>query len=431
MPKVLIVAFNFPPMSGTSAAQRTLSLCRYLPEHDWLPIVLCPKSTAYPLTDPAQLEMIPHSTIVHRCLALDASRHLAIAGHHPPFFDVPDRWLTWWISALPSAIRLIRKHRPQVMLSTFPLATAHLIALAVHRVTPIPWVSDFRDVMIEDDYPKERVRRRVWEWIERRTVATSACSVFTTPGALRLYRERYPYRRSEHWVEIGNGYEEDDFSAAEARLLSASRRTGESPLRLVHSGVLYPHERDPRGLFNALSNLMAAGKICHNNLEIVFRGARHEAYHNELVAQLGLQGIVSFAPTIPYADAIREMCEADGLLVIQGSVCNNQIPAKVYEYFRSRRPVLALVDEMGDTAAVVRDAGIDAIAPLDDPGRIEDVLMRFLSAIKDGTAKVAAEQAIREHARRARVAEFAHVLNSVSGRNPESRDVSVSDSRRV
>jgi hypothetical protein len=65
--------------------------------------------------------------------------------------------------------------------------------------------------------------------------------------------------------------------------------------------------------------------------------------------------VVLLAPALPYREALRETMDVDGLLVFQAANCNHQIPTKIYEYFRTRRPILALTDPSGDTAAALRE----------------------------------------------------------------------------
>src|SRR5260370_5141211 len=95
------------------------------------------------------------------------------------------------------ALRLIPKHKTKVIWSTYPIATAHLIALALHRLTGIPWIVDFRDPMIEIDpvtferWPKDPKIWRAREWIARRTVLTCARSVFVSNGSLQISATRY------------------------------------------------------------------------------------------------------------------------------------------------------------------------------------------------------------------------------------------------
>ncbi len=109
------------------------------------------------------------------------------------------------------------------------------------------------------------------------------------------------------------------------------------------------------------------------------------------------------------------MLTVDGLLVLQAANCNDQIPAKAYEYLRAQRPLLALTDPAGDTADVIRRAGIDTIAPLDDSDAIFTALVDFLQAVERGDAPLARQQAVQDASRRGRTAQFARLLDSACG----------------
>ena len=78
------------------------------------------------------------------------------------------------------------------------------------------------------------------------------------------------------------------------------------------------------------------------------------------------------------------MLRADGLLVLQASNCNEQVPAKIYEYMRARRPIVCLSDPAGDTAAVLSGSGVTRIAPLDDAAQIASLLEAFLGGARSG-----------------------------------------------
>src|SRR5262249_4637892 len=159
---------------------------------------------------------------------------------YPRWAALPDRYVTWWLGAVPAGLRLIKRLRPQVIWSTFPVATAHLIGLTLHRITGIPWVADFRDSMTEEDYPTDPLQRRAHIWIERRVVAEASRLVFTARSAVAMYRSRYPNLGSERCARIANGYDEKDFEALVSS--AAVVRLSDRPLRLIHSGLIYPEE---------------------------------------------------------------------------------------------------------------------------------------------------------------------------------------------
>src|SRR5215813_9488403 len=156
MRRVLMVAYHFPPYSGSSGLWRTLSFCRYLPHHGWHPLVLTTRPSAYPETSDYADDDLPPSVQVERVRALDAARHLAIGGRYVSWSAVPDRWVSWFVGGVARGLRLIRTRAPRVIWSTYPIATAHLIGLALHRLTGLPWVADFRDPMTEIDVETNR-----------------------------------------------------------------------------------------------------------------------------------------------------------------------------------------------------------------------------------------------------------------------------------
>lgn len=415
--RVLMIAFHYPPMQGSSGIQRTLKFSQYLPRSDWQPIVLSAGVGAYRDTSADQLADIGPQVTLHRSFALDASRHLALRGRYPAALALPDRWNSWWLSAVPAGLRLIRRYRPDVIWSTYPIATAHLIGLSLQRLTGIPWVADQRDPMSEADYPPQRHVRRVHQWIEKKILTHAAAMVCTTPGALRAYRERFPQVAAERFCLIENGYDEDSFAAAQADA-GVVRRDADGRFLLLHSGIIYPSERDPSALFAALAALQEAGEIGPRDFRLVLRASGHDIRIGEMIRRWGIGAMVELAPALPYHAALAEMLAADGLLLLQAGNCNAQIPAKLYEYLRAGRPILALTDAAGDSAAALRGVGIDTIGMLGSAADIVKTLLRFLRLCRQGKAPLAPAASVARHSRQARTIELAQLFERV--RQPES-----------
>jgi glycosyltransferase involved in cell wall biosynthesis len=412
-----MVAFHYPPVQGSSGVHRTLSFSRYLPENDWQPIVLTVTPRAYPSIEGSQTSLVPPGVIVERAFALDSARHLAVGGRHLKALALPDRWISWWAAGVFKGLHLIRRHRPAALWSTYPIATAHLIALTLHRLTGLRWIADFRDPMTETDpltgleHPLDPTLRRIHRAIERATIHRCDTAVFATPGAAGMHRERYPDMRKKVAM-IANGYDEESFRLAEAR--PSASRPGDAPFFLLHSGLLYPEARDPRALFAALARLRDEGTIASSGFRAVFRASGNEAHFRRLIAELNLGDIVAFEPPIPYVDALQEMTRADALLILQASNCNSQIPAKLYEYLRARRPILALTDPRGDTWRLLAREGIQSLVPLDDEGKIVDALRSFIGSARSGTARLPDIAAVERHSRRVRTRELVELLDAPS-----------------
>jgi hypothetical protein len=115
--------------------------------------------------------------------------------------------------------------------------------------------------------------------------------------------------------------------------------------------------------------------------------------------------------TIPYREALREMTASDGLLVFQAGNCNQQIPAKIFEYFRAQKPILTLTDPRGDTAAVMRSAGIHSMVRLDSVEEIQTGLMKFLDQVRNGKAPIATSETVAKYSRKHGAKDLAGLFN--------------------
>ena len=407
-----MIAYHYPPEGSSSGVQRALTFSRYLRDFGWEPIVLTAHPRAYRVTRNDQLRDIPEGVVVRRAFALDSGRHLAIRGRYPRLAALPDRWVSWWVGAVYAGLRLTRQYRPQLLWSTYPIATAHLAGHSLQKLTRLPWVADFRDSMTEEGYPSDPKQWRAYRRIERKSIAASRRVVFTAPGAVRMYEERYPELESSRFAVIPNGYDETSFEEAQRDLASVS---GKDPVVLLHSGVLYPVERDPRSFYGALARLLREARVRPETLKVLLRSTGHDGYHQRLIEEYGIQELVSLEPRLAYRDALREMLDVDGLLIFQGANCNHQVPAKIYEYMRARKPILALTDSRGDTAEVLRDASLNSIVPLDDEELIAKGLVKFVDEIRSGKTRIASDDEISKHSRRARTQALARLFDQVVG----------------
>ncbi|MEO8118439.1 MAG: glycosyltransferase [Rhodoferax sp.] len=401
-----MIAYHFPPLAGSSGIQRTLRFVQHLPALGWQPIVLSADPRAYEKTSDDLMADVPAGTVVRRAFALDTARHLTIAGRYFGWMARPDRWVSWKFAAIREGRRLINEFKPDVIWSTYPIATAHVIAAALHRQSGIPWVADFRDPMAQDGYPADLITRQSYIRIETEAAAHAAHCVFTTPGAAQNYRLRYPAAASRMLV-LENGYDEESFASValqpgllphDARASAADKR----PLLMLHSGIVYPSERDPTQLFVAIGRLHKMGMLAPADLRIRFRASVHDDLLQAIARTHGVQDFIELCPAIPYREALAEMMAVDALLVMQASNCNAQIPAKIYEYLRAGKPILGLTDPEGDTANVLRGAGLNDIARLDSAEEIALLLPALVRDWRRGKATLPQTLVVQQASRRGR-----------------------------
>lgn len=402
----------------SSGLQRSLSFSIHLRKYGWNPVVLTANPGAYERTSPQQLQDIPADMPIARTRALDAARHLSFRGRYWSRLALPDRWRSWWLTAVPGGAKLIRRHAVSAIWSTYPIATAHSIAATLARRTGLPWIADFRDPMVEfipgtnEAFPKDPALREARLKIEAAAAQTAAKLVFCTVAARRITQERYGALDAQRLAVIPNGYEEQAFSDAE-RLGPPTPVAGKRVL--LHSGIIYRGpDRDPTMLMKALRSLSDRGLVNGDNFELRLRDPANEDYFRRLAADLGVANLVTVLPPLPYREALAEMLGADALLLLQGQTSNPAVPAKLYEYLRARRAILALVHPDGETAATLRSLAIDTMAPLTDESRIAQLVSEWLRAPADMHARLPSPQDVSAYSRDRQTAQLAQMLDEVT-----------------
>lgn len=405
---VLLIAYHFPPLQGSSGIQRTLKFAKYLSNFGWNPIVLTAHPRSYPRVSDDLLGEVPESIKVFPSFAIDTSKHLSIAGRYSQYMALPDRWVGWSLGAIPMGLKLIKKYQPSIIWSTFPIATAHLIGLALNKMTKTPWVADFRDSMTEEFYPADKLKRSIYRSIEKKVVNNCTKSIFTTPGALKMYASRYPNVSKSKWVEISNGFDEEDFSNIET-----NHTVKKCVLTFIHAGILYQNERNPSAFFHALAELHDQGVVSENTIKVVLRASGNEVVYQQELIKCGIEKFVFLEPSIAYGEALSEMMSADVLLLFQGKNCNHQIPAKVYEYIRSKRPILALTDKQGDTARLLEGLGINAIFDMHNKDEIVTGIKALLWAIKNDDFNPASDIQIKSLSRYSQTEQLASLFDEI------------------
>ena len=408
--KVLMIAFHFPPQTGSSGLQRTLNFVKYLPLYGWKPTVVSAHKRAFNQCSDDLINTIPPGIDVMRSFALDSARHFAVGGKYPGILAIPDRWSTWWFGGVYSGLRAIKRDSPTVIWSTYPIATAHMIGATLSRITGLPWIADFRDPMINGKYPSPKIQRKSWSWIEARAMNYATRCIFTTERAAQSYKSRYP-DASHKCIVIENGYDEESFSNNGKCLIKAAAED----ILMLHSGIIYPGDRNPSCFLLAIKDLLLDNKI--NKIKIRFRASHHERELSALVESLQMEDWVELAPSIPYSDAIEEMQSSSLLLVFQGKNFNTQVPAKIYEYLRAGRSILGLVDLQGDTARKLREFDGVHLADINSVENIKGEILSWLSQRDSLVAASAIESnltKIKKFSREKQTYLLSYIFRSVS-----------------
>lgn len=410
--RLLLIAFHFPPLQGSTGVHRSLAYARYLGQFGWDVTVLTATPGAYPRQSVDNNDLIPAGIRVIRARALDAQRHLSVFGRYPRALATPDRWSSWIYSGVQAGRRLLREWCPHAIFSTFPIPSAHEIAWRLNRSSALPWIADFRDPMGQDAYPDdERIRDAYWA-LERRVLERCSAVTVTTEGTAGLYRARYPGFPADRIRVVPNGFDEAAFPPLPDVATTAARRDG--PCVFLHSGNLFPHERNPEHFFQAVAGLRSEGRITPETARFDLRGGGYVDRYGPQLERLGIADIVRLLPGLPYREALAEMRAADVLMLFQAANCNRQIPAKLYEYLYVGRPMVGFTDPAGDTGQLMSELGFSTIAPLDDVAAIKKVILESMRDATEGTARVPSRDTVMRFSRAGTTERLATLLDEVA-----------------
>lgn len=412
---VLFIAFHYPPEASSSGVLRTLKFTRYLEELGWRVSVLTLNKSAYAMVDPALEAQIPKSAHVIRTPFINTKWHLAIKGRYPALLAIPDNWIGWYPWAINAGSKLISQDPPQVIYSTSPHATSHLIARRLAQKHHLPWIADFRDPWYEE--PAEPGTPAINHWAARhleKKVIKAASHVTATTDALRdSLSARYADLPIEKFSTIANGYDETDFAGINKKPIRSPHMV------ILHAGSINPDYRDPRPLWDAYREALKSGELQEGIILFKFIGPGEFSQSLEIktyLTQYNMQDAVEFLPRLPYAQALSLQAEADLLLLLQASRdTEGLVPAKLYEYLRCLSPVLALVP-MGASQRIIEETrGGWAIDP-SNKMQISGALIETYHLWKEGKLKerAASLDSLQQYDRKALTRKLADIFNSLA-----------------
>src|SRR5829696_3250256 len=355
--KLLLVSLYFPPAGG-AGVQRPLKFATHLPGLGVQTHVLAPDDPKWIHRDDA----LPTPTLawVHRVRFVGPrgrrpaeelhgtagleryQRQLQLFGRRLLF---PDENVSWNLTAIPAALRIVREEGIDVVLTTSPPGSIHLVGAAVKRATGVRWVADMRDSLVAHPHRHaERLLVRVKESGSRAVaslVARSADAIVAVSDAIA--EEARGFSPRGRVVTIANGSDFDDFAGLPY--------TPGERFRITHTGSFFG-KRDPRPFLTALAE---------SGLDVVARFVGDfRSSDREWAETLDLGDRLELHPFVPRRRALELQRDSEALLLLipeAGGRGRGVLSGKVFEYLAAERPILAAVPPDGAAAALLRETG--------------------------------------------------------------------------
>ena len=414
--KVLLVTAYFPPAGG-GGVQRPLKFATHLPALGIETHVLAPDNPKWIHMD--QELSPPTQAWVHRVRYLGPrgrrpseelhgkeglERVVTHARLLPRRLIVPDEAATWNLTAIPAALRIVRAEQIDVVLTTSPPGSVHLVGAAVKRALGTRWIADLRDSLLahqdrRSDTLPVRMKSRTVRLVAR-SVARRADAIVTAFDSIgEEMRALSPVGRI---VTIANGSDFDDF---EGMTYTPSQR-----FRITHTGAFFG-QRDPKPFLRALAESGLDDVVAR------FVGG-FRAADREYAESLGLGDRIEVISFVPRRRSLELQRDSEALLLIAseaGGRGTGVIPGKVFEYLAAERPILAAVPPGGAAARLIEEVGAGVVAPADDVGALQAALLELHARWQRGELDVElTPDACDRVSRRARVAELAQLVRDLT-----------------
>lgn len=439
--KVLLLSYYFPPLAS-AGGHRTGALARHLSRLGAEVTVVTAKYGLDVSDDALVAKLPPEVRVIRvpslegaklRAKARDRYKHDQLDSDDKPspvqravvaaawgvvlvrsFVPWAFRKFIYAINARRALRRAIKRDRPDVLLASLGPMCQAWSAISGARGSGVPVVFDFRDLWTPaPEYYKNFLEHRITRpvrWIdrpiERHLMRQADFFVANHENMAQTMYALEPHTKGRT-VVVPNGYEDEDFAGLE---LASPREQGGAVVRSM--GTTYIGTVAP--LLDAAAQL--APEIAER-LSIELIGPYYDTVH-ELTRADGIEVVAVRAP-LPHREALAAMAASDVLLFLLRDTpgIDDMIPARLYEYLRLGKPILALAPA-GAARDLVERHGGTIVHPDDVAG-----LAREFSAIAGGGALPGApdpsDPEIRSFARDQQALALGEALLTLAGR--ESR----------
>ncbi|HHG85308.1 MAG TPA: glycosyl transferase family 1, partial [Bacteroidetes bacterium] len=301
--------------------------------------------------------------------------------------------------------KYLREHPVDVIVSSGPPHTMHLIGLGLQKATGIPWVADFRDPWTNIDFYQELM---LSSWADRKhhrlekAVVSQADRVVVVGNVMR---EEFEEIRGGDVEVISNGYDAADVQVQpkECRDLTFS---------VVHIGLMNQH-RSHAAFWEALAELKAEDPRFGDALELVLIG-KVDVHARDAISRNGLEKHTRYIDYLSHAEAVERQGRAQVLYLAINDTPNARgvITGKIFEYLASSRPVLCLGPADGDAAAIINKTGAGKVAGFQDKEKIKAHLSHFFKLYQENQLEVDSK-GVEIYSRRALTGKFAGLFDEL------------------
>lgn len=423
--RILIITYYWPPSAG-SGVQRWLKFAKYLPDYGWQPVIFTPENPDFDLKDDTLLKDIPAQAEIikrpiwepYQLLRLFKSKKAKINTGFVQSkkdnnwkssllswirgnFFIPDPRVFWKRPSVRFLSKYLKENPVDVIVTTGPPHSMHLIGLGLKKKLGIPWIVDIRDPWSKldflDNFKVTKRNRAKYERMEK-TVLDHCDIVLATSYSMKELLQPFD---DQKYFPITNGYDKDDFEV--------STKTATNKFTIFHAGLLNA-PRNPALLWEALTELCQESEAFAKKLEIRLAGTIDPQISGKLQQDAVLQDKLQLMSYLPHDAVIQQYAQSSVLLLLINNTYNSKvnIPGKLFEYLAIRRPILAIGGRNADAITIVEQSQTGFSADYPEKEKLKEIIWKLFQ--ERGLIKPDQEK-IERYSRKRLTGDLVEVLN--------------------
>lgn len=404
MKKVLIICSNFLPVrnGGTIRCEK---LAKYLPQYGWETIVLTKKPSKNQKLDfslklkyckiyrTSRFDIATVFTIVRSYLqnffralslpkkkskitgTLNSNSETHVRRRIAEYLLVPDSDIFWAFGSIIKGLYILIKEKPQLIFSSGPSHSTHIIGLILKKISKKKWIIEFRDpwTMNPFNIPKPYKLLTIIDNYLEKVVLKNTDKINVTSEQYKVqFLEKYNFIKPEKIECIPNGFDPEDFE-------NVITKKNEK-FTIVHTGNFY-QQRSSSVFIMAIISLFKENKLDCSNILVKFIGELDDLGKRIILSSEFSKNFL-LTGSVPHKESLFEICNADVLLLIPGPG-DGTMPGKFYEYLAASKPIFCIANE-GPAKDIILKYGLGEVANDNNINEISIKINELINNIQNG-----------------------------------------------
>jgi glycosyltransferase involved in cell wall biosynthesis len=334
-------------------------MVRLIPEFGWNPVVLTSIGGDYPVIDRSLEAEVPDYCKVFRTKTVepyDLYRRflkkekgekipVSVLSDTKTFKDkfagwlranifIPDPRIGWIRPSVKEGLEVVRDENIDLIFSTAPPPSVHLIAKKIAKKCNLPWVADFRDPWTDALWINQTNRFFISEKVDKALEKSVLNKADYITSISEEFVEMFRRKVDKNYMVINNGFNE---------IIAEDK--SESKFIILFFGHLWAwHDVDT--LMHGVNVLPQSVK---DSIEFHFIGKTHQELFDQAEKYPDLKLVTK--DFMPYGELMEYSKSASMLFkpYIKCSYIKGSIGAKLFDYLAIRKPIIA-IGEKGSVA---------------------------------------------------------------------------------